>query len=165
MSHKKTTSVNNISDSSQRKIFENKQSHYSMPINDQKSTYYTKRLLEFKVEDSEFKILSTNEAEVVLVIDNRSSFDWPSDIIVRGDKKCKLTQNIYQVLDYKVKAFNVKGLKFSFKTNYNLYAIRNKTMKFCIMAVDNSKNIKYVSKMISVDIRKKESLFNMCSYI
>ena len=139
-----------------------------MPLNNTKnikSTYYTKRLLDFKIEDSEYKIISINEAEVILVIDNRSSFDWPNEIIVKGDKKCKLTENIYQVLDVKIRAFNVKGLKFKFKTNYNLYGIRNKNMKFNIMAVDNIKNIKYVSKMISVGIRKKDSLFNMCSYI
>ena len=139
-----------------------------MPINNIKnikSTYYTKRLLDFKVEDSEYKINSSNEAEVILVIDNRSSFDWPNEIIVKGDKKCKLTENIYQVLDVKIKAFNVKGLKFKFNTNYNLYGIRNSNMKFNIMAVDNIKNIKYISKIISVGIRKKDSLFNMCSYI
>jgi hypothetical protein len=162
----KTPSVNIFKKT--KSFFENRNSLYSMPINNQMSNYYTKRLLDFKVEGSEFRILSSNKAEIIIVIDNRSSFDWPSEIFIKGDKKCKLTENIYQSLDVKIKAFHVKDIKFTFETNYNLYGIRNETMKFSIVAIDNSKNIKYVSKMINVDIRnknKKEGLFNLCSFV
>ncbi len=113
--------------------------------------FYTKKKLKFDVSAAEAKLIKPNIIEVNIIIDNRTKFDWPGLVLVKGKHKCKLTESIsIEIPNLSVKAWSVKRIKFQYQINYNAYAVSKEPMEFILNCFDNFKGVKYYSKPVKV---------------
>ena len=103
-------------------------------------------------------------------IENKTNFDWPACIRIKGKSSTKLTGDLDIEMPEKVKAFSMTGIRF--KINYEkqlLKQIKEDTVYLQFIGIDKKNNIKYFSDMMKLRLNKgkckKFSIFNICNYI
>lgn len=127
------------------------------------SQQYNMRKIDFVLMESESLITSDNTIEVKLLLDNRTDFDWPEDVHVRGKSDCPITAGVDHVLVKRVKRCSLKVVKFSFPAPPEI-PLEKETAVFELFAFDTATNTKYFSDDISAVLKKKKNagLFNFC---
>ena len=124
--------------------------------------FFKKKKLNFQIQESQIEIISTNKLLITIIIDNRTNFDWPKEIIIKGDKNCKLTEFFYKELKCNIKALSVDSLKFEIDTIYNTNIINFQPLVFVINCFDWENAVKYFSKSFEVFKKdEKDSFLSM----
>ncbi len=121
------------------------------------SKAYCLKKLDCDIQDTSAIIKTVNDLDVRIVVDNRTKFDWPSNVEIKGDEENILVSNFHFIVPKpKITAFSVKILKFHLKLNCNLFAISHKTLKFALLTRDDENNILYQSNPFEIKMEQHE---------
>lgn len=133
---------------------------------DSDNKLYTMFKLEFFLMKSEGTFKNDNEVEVQILLDNRTDYDWPEEVHIKGKDSCCITKNVDYVIPQKVKKCSVKSVKFTFQAPLGS-SLDKQVAVFEMHALDEANNKKYYSEKINVVLarNKPDSIFRLCRFI
>lgn len=122
--------------------------------------------LDFYLMESEGLISNDNTINIILLLDNRTDYDWPDVVHIKGKDSCKVTQNVDYIIPNKMRSCTVRAVKFSFQPPC-VDKLDDEIAVFELQAIEPELNKKYFSDEIRVSLKRKKpaSLFNLCKII
>ena len=127
---------------------------------------YTMCQLNFVLMEGEGLICTDNTIEIKLLLDNRTDYDWPDNVHIKGKQGCIITDGVDYVISHRIKKCSATVVKFTFSGPADM-KLDDKEAVFEMQAIDDKANMKYFSNEIRVILKKKkpDSIFSLCRLI
>ena len=124
-----------------------------------------KKKLNLEINETHLKIINKKKAEISIVIDNRTNFDWPEEFYIKGSPNCLYTKHIQKLIQKKIKAFSVNYISFIIEPEFCLDEIGNGDLQFFFCVEDFEKDFCYFSDEFFIENKMKEdSIIGMINY-